>query len=194
MSIVSTNKYSIFDKLDEKQIQNADSQVKEKMVYRYKDNDELTFVGLKWIILEMANKDMPLEIEDSKVTLEKDDPDNKQFWFWRANVKVRNQGTNYPSQGLAECAYLDENGNYDPFARTTAHSKAERNSWRKQVPEQKIIALLKAVGPDAVHEVKEPDLKLCTCETPEPNKLKTACTNCKGAFNAYQRKQLGIDN
>jgi hypothetical protein len=34
---------------------------------------------------------------------------------------------------------------YDPFGRTKAHSKAERNAWRKQIPELEITTLLESV-------------------------------------------------
>jgi len=198
VQLKTTDTYSIFDKLDEQQIVNADKAVKQKMVYRTKTKDgvrdELSFVGLKHIILEMGIHDQPIEIESSEVKLEKDDPEDKSMWFWRAKVKVRNLKTNYPSEGLSECAYY-EFGKYDPFGRTKAHSKAERNAWRKQIPEQRIIELLKAVGKDEIHEVESTTtVRYCQCgETCVVNREKTRCENCGGSLNAYIIKKAEMN-
>lgn len=193
----ASNSYSIFDKLDEQQIVNADKAVKQKMVYKTKNHAELTFVGLKHIILEMSQHEQPIEIEESTVTLDKDGS-SPDMWYWRAKVKVRNQQSNYPSEGLSECPYL-ENGKYDPFGRTKAHSKAERNAWRKQIPEQRIIELLKAVGPEDIQEVHDgfddgdgdTQPRYCQCdEICVPNKFNTKCTNCNGVINEYMKANL----
>lgn len=194
----ASDSYSIFDKLDEQQIINADKAVKQKMVYKAKDHIELTSVGLKHIILEMAGRGMPLEIESSEVNLERDDPNDKETWMWRSKVVTRNLGTNYTTEGLSECPYL-ERGQYDPFGRTKAHSKAERNSWRKQIPETKIIALVQGAGDEETYEIDTPsEIEYCQCEKLVLNKLKTKCVTCNKAVNQYilskhENKQEKID-
>jgi hypothetical protein len=188
----SPDSFSIFDKLDEEQIRNADKAVKQKMVYRYKNKDELTYSGIKFIILEMSRHGEVVEIESSETVLDKDVEDDQTKWYWRSQVKLRNAKTGYPSLGLAECTYLDENGNYNPFARQTSHSKSERNAQRKQIPEQRIIELLKMVKDEDIHVVEEPtttqQIEYCDCESPMYNKFKTKCVKCNNAVNQYNLK------
>jgi len=190
----SSQPYSIFDRLDEEQIRNADKAVKQKMVYRYKNKDELTYSGIKFIILEMSRHDEVVEIEASETRLEKDVEDDMNYWFWRSEVKLRNSKTQYPSIGMAECKYLDEDGKYNPFARQTSNSKAERNAQRKQIPEQRIIELLKIVKDEDIQVVDEDNqetIRLCQCgDTCQPNKFITKCVGCNGAINEYMRSQL----
>ena len=204
MSVVKSDKYSIFDKLDENQIIAADKAVKQAMVYETKDGKrEITFSGLKYIILEMSVHEQPIEIEENTVKLEKDDPDDKNTWHWRASVKVRNQKTNLPSQGLAESDYL-EYGKYDSFGQRKAFSKAKRNAWREQIPEIKIVELLKIATGDQIQKVEVAQEESgttniknqsCSCEEGkgQPNKDSKTCVACKGTFNTYQRKIIGLD-
>lgn len=196
----SDDSYSIFDRMDEQQIINADKAVKQKMIYQYKGKEELTYSGVKCIVLEMSRHGEILEIEESNVTLDKDVEEDQKYWFWRARVKLRNAKTGYPSEGLQECRYLGDDGNYNPFGRNIAHSKAERNAQRKQIPEQRIIELLKlAKEQGSVQSVDEPaksqaENLLCTCEKQEfnPNKDLTQCLHCNGRINEFKKKIMGL--
>lgn len=193
--------FSIFDKLDEQQIINADKAVKQKMIYQYKDKEELTYSGIKFIILEMSRHGEVVEIEESTTKLDKDVEDDQSKWYWRSEVKLRNSKTNYPTQGLAECAYLDPaTGKYHPFARQMSHSKAERNAQRKQIPEQRIVELLKLAKEEgSVHNVDTPsenydNMLMCGCEEKvKPNKFNTKCVTCNGAINEFMVKKYGLD-
>jgi hypothetical protein len=197
----SDDSFSIFDKLDEQQIINADKAVKQKMIYQYKGKEEITYSGIKFIILSMSRSNEVVEIEETSTKLEKDVEDDETKWYWRSVVKLRNSKTNYPTTGLAECAYLDESGNYHPFARQMSHSKAERNAQRKQIPEQMIVELLKlAKKQDSVHSVDTPSdndngLLLCSCKSEDinPNKFITKCLNCNGAINEFMKNKFGLE-
>jgi len=161
---------SIFEKMDEEQIVKADKAVKQAMVYTAKVNgeqtQEITFVGIKHLILQLAVKDNPLEILESRCELQKDDPDDRSTWHWRAYKKFRNINTRLESDGRSECPFLD-NGRYDAFAQRKADSKAERNAQRKQIPELVIKEFLKSVNSDQIQDVEKANVKketqLCTC-------------------------------
>jgi hypothetical protein len=149
---VQKSEYQILDHADEEQIKNAQNAVKQALCYEItikgKKVRQITFVGLKWLTLQMSQKGQALEIQDSEVKLEKDGV-KESLWFWRAKVKVRNQKTGLETEGISECPYSetlkDGKTKYDPFGRTKAHSKAERNAWRKQIPELEITTLLESV-------------------------------------------------
>lgn len=147
---------TIFEKMDEGQIMKADKAVKQAMVYEVtignQKTQEITFAGIKHIILELAVNDNPLEILASTCKLEKDDPDDKKYWFWRAYKQFRNTNNGLVTDGRSECPYLD-NGRYDAFAQRKADSKAERNAQRKQIPELAIKEFLKACTGDEVQNV-----------------------------------------
>ena len=180
---------SIFEKLDEDQIKNADKAVKQAMVYevaiRGTKTQEITFIGLKHIMLELSAKGHPLEIIESICNLEKDDPTDQKTWNWRAKVRCRNQTTSHEAEGLAECTYLD-NGKYDAFGQRKAHSKAERNAWRKQIPELQIKEFLKSVNSEQVHKVPEQEVSqkmACKCLNKKPDVSNPAhCTGCGGVI------------
>lgn len=143
--------FQILDKADETQIQSAGEAVKQALCYELNKNGQttrqITFIGLKWLALKMSQRNQSLEVIDSYVGLEKDDVENKNDWYWRAKIKCRNQKTGLETEGVAECAYFDQ-GKYDKFGRTKAHSKAERNAWRKQIPELEITNLLNTAKPE----------------------------------------------
>ncbi len=146
------SEYQILDKADEDQIKNAQNAVKQALCYEIviagKKVRQITFIGLKWLTLQMSQKGQALEIQGSELVLAKDDPVKQEFWFWRAIVKVRNQKTGLETEGVSECPYLETKKDkkvYDQFGRTKAHSKAERNAWRKQIPELEITTLLESV-------------------------------------------------
>ena len=170
---------TIFEALDEKQIINADKAVKQAMVYETtiqgERTQEITYIGVKHLVLQMSINDNPLEILDgSYCRLEKDDPEDKKTWHWRAYKIFRNQKTKLVSDGRSECPYLEAKDvwkdgkktgektyEYDPFAQRKADSKAERNAQRKQIPEILIKEFLKAVKSEQIQQVKDP--VYCEC-------------------------------
>jgi len=198
------------DEMDEKQIVAADEEVKQAMAYTTKDNKkQLTYIGLKHMLLKMSQGGQPLEIKESEVNLERFGSDDQSLWVWYAKCVTKNTKTGHETVGLSEAYYLERNmryengkptgefiiGKYDPFGRTKAFSKAERNSWRKQIPELEIVSFLKSLDPESIQHVDEPPkMEYCSCgETGIPDKYKTRCVECKGVFNELQRKVLGLD-
>lgn len=192
-----TTAISVFEKLDEQQIVNADKAVKQAMVYETKINgetkQEITFIGLKHIMLELSARGHPLEIIQSETKLEKDDPEDKTTWNWRSKVVCKNSNTGHQSEGLAESPYI-EYGKYDPFGQRKAHSKAERNAWRKQIPELQIIEFLKTVKKEDVQKVNEQQ-NTCRCTPIELGPDEKHCVNghnltdAQVKFAKYQQAQ-----
>ena len=173
VEVAKPDEFKLMDAFDEKQIIEADKEVKQALVYINKTSNkqEITYAGLKHLVLEMSVAGYALEILESHVQLDKDDPNDKKTWIWRAKVRVRNIKTGYESEGLSEAPYHDQfkPGVYDPFGRIKATSKAERNAWRKQIPELKINALLKATSSDRKQVLRVDngtpiDEELCRCK------------------------------
>jgi hypothetical protein len=162
-SLTATD-FNKMDIADEKQIINADKGVREAMVYNAKGHNQLTYIGLKHLTLMMSQEGQALEVLEYNVKLDKGDSVNKLEpidWRWYATYKVRNKMTGHESVGMSEASYL-ENGKYDMFARTKALSKAERNAWRKQIPELKIMELIKqATAEGSVQDLD--NTKECNC-------------------------------
>ena len=171
------------DELDEKQITGLSEELKKAMAYKTTQRKmELTFIGLKTIILKMSQKEQPLEVVHSEVKLDKDDPKDTSMWFWRAYVKERNQKTGLETEGRSECPYFDKDGKYDPFGQRKAHSKAERNAWRKQIPELELVTFLNSLNQDEVKDVKGQSgviVGACKCG-PGATFKGGKCTNCGG--------------
>lgn len=199
-----THAISLFEKADEQQILNADKGVKEAMVYDMKGDKQLTYIGLKHLTLLMSQKGNPLEVVQCEVKLEKENSDNTMTWHWYATYKVRNQKTGHESVGMSEATYL-ENGKYDPFGRTKAMSKAERNAWRKQIPELEIRELIKSASGegsvkkfDAFSEPGEPVQKktntdgFCHCpdDATEPNWTTLNCDTCGEKMSDYKQTRI----
>lgn len=174
IQVSKKNNFSLFDKLDEDQIMQADAAVKQAMVYQNKKgHKEITYVGLKHIVLEMATKGNPLQIIKSECRLDKDDPEDKDKWIWRADVIVKSKDSGHEASGFSECPYMEEikewkDGKvtntykqYDFFGRIKALSKAERNAWRKQIPELVIVEMLKAVTEERTQKIDTD--KVCNC-------------------------------
>lgn len=193
---------SMFEKSDEEQIAKADSKIKEAMVYEMQGEKQLTYIGLKHLTLLMSQKDNPLEVMDTEVKLEKVDPDNQATWIWYATYKVRNQKTRHESIGMSEASYFDQ-GKYDKFGRTKAMSKAERNAWRKQIPELEIRALIETASENGkVHTFEnKPSSKpetpsttstntdgFCHCmdENTQPNYTTGKCEQCNYKMSEYK--------
>ena len=171
MSELEKSDYSIMDKADEQQIISADDDLKKALVYDIRGSKQITFIGLKFLVVKMSQNGQPLTIIKSEITLDKDDPDNQNMWFWRSLVRVRNEKTHLETEGISESPYL-ESGKYDKFGKTKALSKAERNAWRKQIPELEIVTLLKNANGERT-ETLETDIfdagtldKICNCNDP----------------------------
>jgi hypothetical protein len=203
---IQKSEYQILDKADEEQIRQAQQSVKQALCYELtvgnKKIKQITFIGLKWLALQMSQKGQALEIQSSKVELEKDDPIKQEFWFWRANVKVRNQKTGLETEGIAECPYLQkvkDEKTYDQFGRTKAHSKAERNAWRKQIPELEITTLLETVNKSDTHdlgkhETQSTNNEICQCPFSDMKNEGGKCATCGksltiGQINAMAKSQ-----
>jgi hypothetical protein len=82
----------------------------------------------------MSQRGFPLRVTNSQIELSGEGKEKK----WYATVRILNQTTGLELDGVSEASYHDEKGLVDQFARTKAHSKAERNAIRKQIPERMI--------------------------------------------------------
>ena len=156
--VAEKSEFQILDDADSKQIETADSALKQALIYKNPRNgsQQLTYTGIKWLVLHMAQKGQPLSIYDKPdVELVKHDPEDKSQWIWYATVKARNVKTGLDSIGASEQPFLDEHrGNqYDPFGRTKAISKAERNAFRKQIPELEIVEVIKQAQSDQIEVI-----------------------------------------
>ena len=200
--VVEKSEFQILDEADSLQIEKAETAVKQALVYQTNNSKQLTYMGIKWLVLHMSQKGQPLTIYDvptvelvkhdpedksqwiwyatvkvrnSKtgldtigaseqpltiydvptVELVKHDPEDKSQWIWYATVKVRNSKTGLDTIGASEQPFLDKHrgDNYDPFGRTKAISKAERNAFRKQIPELEITAMLDIVTAEEVEKI-----------------------------------------
>jgi len=205
MALEPQSEYKVLDKLDEEQIKNAGQALKQALIYEIKIKGkpvkQITFIGLKWLTVKMSQKGQSLQIINSEVKLEKDDPDKKDSWQWRSIVRVQNMKTGLETEGVAECPYLEkiwiykDNQRteefklvYDPFGRTKAHSKSERNAWRKQIPEVEIIELLNTAEGKDTHQVKDEQTKFCNCLNPDITPDKGGCRSCKKALSPEAKK------
>lgn len=175
------------------QLQMFNESFKEKLVYEtsYYDQKtntkktkyELTFIGIKQLILEMSKKGEAMEIlGEPKVERVKID-ENPMNDVWQASITIRNIKTGHQSFGTAESAvypwgnyptldthgrkqWVNENGKnsllsewkqqYDPLGRNAAVSKATRNANRQQIPEMAIQLFVEAAikrGDNAVEKI-----------------------------------------
>ena len=195
--------FAILDKQDEEQIKNAGEAVKQALCYELKKNGkttrQITFIGLKWITVKMAQQGQALEVINSSIVLDKDELNDKHLWFWRALVKCRNQKTGLETEGVAECPYLDDKNTYNKFGRTIAHSKSERNAWRKQIPELEITGLLDNVKPEDSKTVQGTDTGTknttggyCHCpdETTIPEWETGKCKNCNQTMSDFKKTRM----
>ncbi len=185
--------FSIMDSEDEQQIISCDDDLKKALVYELRGTKQITYTGLKYMVLKMSQSEQALHILKSEVVLDKDDPEDKQHCYWRSIVRVKNSKTGLETEGISEASYL-ESSKYDKFGRTKAISKAERNAWRKQIPELEIINLLKNADGKRVEKIEtnisdgsECDFstrgtldKICTCEEPAFGKQSGKCLKCGG--------------
>ena len=177
--------FSIMDSADEQQIISCDDDMKKALVYDLRGSKQITYIGLKYLVLKMSQGEQALHILKSEVTLDKDDdPEDKNHWYWRSIVRVKNSKTGLETEGISEAPYL-ESSKYDKFGRTKAISKAERNAWRKQIPELEIINLLKTADGKRVEKIQtesnmsDPKSK-CICKEPRISLTSNTCLTCGG--------------
>lgn len=143
---VTLSEFQIMDEADNAQIQAAESAVRQALAYSVRGKKQISYAGVKWLVLNMSHKDQPLEVVDlPAVELARHDPEDRSTWVWYAIVKIRNLRTGLVTVGASESPFLAQ-GEYDSFGRTKAISKAERNGYRKQIPETRINAMLEAVS------------------------------------------------
>ena len=165
--------FKLFDREDEKQIVNLNDFTKGSvLVYKVQSHIELSYKGIKYISILMADRGMPLTIVGSKIELMGDGKEKT----WYASVVMRNEKTKQEAEGISQCPFYDSNSIPDQFARTKAHSKAERNAIRKLIPEYMITKFIDGA-------MKEGQVKnlgdFCSCLNPKPNpSAKEICTSC----------------
>ena len=204
------------DKQDEDQIINIDS-IKHKLVYDVKGNKTLSLVGIKLLSnIYCKDNNVSTRYIRHETILEKEDEENRQQWFWRSEVVMlatRNvmymlngkeliQKIETEVHGIAQSTYNNYEGGTDQFAKTKASSKAERNAWRKLIPELDMGNLIQDVPEDKIQYLKSSsqnttttvpsDIKTCTC-SPQTRVMdvdEKTCTTCKKEFSIYVRNCL----
>ena len=167
------SEFQIMDDHDARQIETADSAVRQALVYRTKNGKrQLSYTGIKWLVLKMAQNEQSLEIPDlPQVELVKHDESDQKTWIWYAMIKVRNAKTGLETIGASEQNFIDEyKGNiYDQFGRTKAISKAERNAYRKQIPELEINAMMDTVSAQSEESIYNDNRNYTSTTTPSDN-------------------------
>jgi len=147
------SEFQIMDEADSQQIQDAETAVKQALVYEVHGKKQLSYMGVKWLVLKMSQKEQPIEVIDMpQIDLVKHEDENKSTWIWYSIIKVRNRKTGLSTVGASESPY-QINGVYDTFGRTKSLSKAERNACRKQIPEVEINAMLNSIGNEDVQKL-----------------------------------------
>lgn len=171
MSEIVKSEFQIMDEADSTQIQEAETAVKQALAYEVRGKKQLSYMGIKWIVLKMSQKEQPLEVVDMPIVeLTKHDPDNKNSWVWYATIKVRNRKTGLSTIGASESPF-NFNGQYDSFGRTKAISKAERNAFRKQIPELEINAMLDTISPNDIQPLQSQNNSTQSSDAPSQKQL-----------------------
>ena len=152
------SEYSILDNADARQIETADASIRQSLAYDLRGKKQISFAGIKWLVLQMSQHDQPLTIDIVDLHLEKY-TEEQSSWVWYATVKARNTKTGLETLGASEQTFIS-NHKIDPFSRTKALSKAERNAYSKQIPELEIKQMLDAAEPGQIQrlETREPEI------------------------------------
>lgn len=178
--------FKIIESYDEKQILDiADFEHNNKLVYEVQGKKELSYNGIKHLTIIMAQNNNPLKtMPDSKLELFGEG--NEKIWY--STVNVVNQRTGQTEQGVSQCPFYDNAGKVDHFARTKAHSKAERNAKRKHIPEALITQMINDSQKTKSTTTTKPPTKsnqLCSCLVPKPNPTDNQqCINCRKAITS----------
>lgn len=180
------NVFKEMEKFDEMQI--LKPELRDKLAYkikvRGKERLELSYAGIKQLILEMSQKEQSMEIVSSKIERIKID-ENTDNWY--AEVTLRNKKTGHEAWGVSENPVYF-NGEYDQFGRTKAVSKAIRNAERQQLPELLISSFLEnSQKADKVQEIQTDESlkkgtldKICNCDDPRFGENSRICLTCGG--------------
>ena len=177
--------YSITDHYDEQQIAAIDSALREKLVYEVRNEKRLSYYGVKWLVLKMADKGHPLGfMSKPEVTLVKFDEHDEEKWIWMAMVHMYNKKTTSEAYGLQESPYHEFIRNkqtgkwtsigYDRTGRTKAVSKATRNASRQLIPEVECELLLNTVLKEQTLVIREELGELQDLDTKPGTKSMTA--------------------
>lgn len=146
--------FVIMDEADNTQIQGAETAVKQVLAYEVRGKKQLSYMGVKWLVLKMSQKKQALEVVDLPcIELMKHNESDQTTWIWYVTVKVRNLKTRLVTVGASESPFFVDN-KYDTFGRTKAISKAERNAYRKQIPEIEINAMLETIPTNDIKKLE----------------------------------------
>lgn len=149
-SLPAKSEFQIMDDADNQQIAEAETAIKQALCYTVRGKKQLSYMGIKWLVLKMSQKDQPLQVLDMpEIILEKHDKEDKSTWVWYCTIKMKNAKTDLVTVGASESPYL-VSGIYDSFGRTKALSKAERNACRKQIPELEINTMMETIDSEDV--------------------------------------------
>lgn len=154
--------FQLMDEADEQQII-ADADVQKSLVYIAQGKKTLSYTGIKFLFQKWTQeKQLTVEIihDETYCNLEKDDPENRLTWYWRAKctlktTRILENGITQviETQGQQESPYIFS-GKYDPFGRTKACSKSERNADRKQIPEFEITHMINEMDEENIQTIK----------------------------------------
>ncbi len=106
---LTKNDFSIMDSADEQQIISSDDDMRKALVYDLRGTKQITYIGLKYLVLKMSQNQQALQILKSEVVLDKDDPEDRKMWYWRSIVRVRNEKTGLETEGISEAPYFEFN-------------------------------------------------------------------------------------
>lgn len=193
--------FKVTEHLDEQQIINVEA-IKEILCYKDSRSGkyELSFRGIKQLVLDMAAKGFPLEVEDVNIQLLGEG--KEKTWYVSANV--RNQNTRLATHGEAEQPFYENDSKQpptfkepltqDPFARRKAVSKAIRNAQKQQLPEAMIHHMVNSATSSGKVKVVENKPKpanpeeYCRCQSPMEAVTTGVCLNCSRPVNKNRAK------
>ena len=191
MTETEVNVFQKMESFDEMQI--LDPKLRDKLAYSVQGKVELSYAGIKQLILNMSQEGQGMELVSKEVERKHTDNDMRHD-VWYASVVLRNKKTGHESWGVSENP-VEDNAKYDQFGRTKAVSKAIRNAERQQLPELLIRAFLEKIQGKEGEKVQEltkekPDDqrdlhnkgKSCDCKVPFMNKEEPrTCMKCGGS-------------
>ena len=150
---------------DPGKIAGVDPKFAKKVAYRTNSGLEISWAGIKhfvWLLGQQRNPLVIIGYPESK--LYKEDPDDRELWFWRCTVKVEGKGTGIITVGAKEVPYLksitDKNTNEtkrvrDENAYTACLSKAKRNAYRDHIPEAMILTELEKADDGGIADLRK---------------------------------------
>ena len=196
--------YEVTDKADEIQALNTGTVNTDVLVYEIVKNGkktrELSYAGIQSLLLDMADRGHPVDVDRPEIKLEKFDADDKSTWYWWADVHTRNMHTGTGRWGHQQAPFVErtkidpagKSGIMDPHGKLKAISKATRNSISRQVAEAaKRRLLLETHGKSVIELVLVPTSVSVKYDEPEEAKADVpAPTNSTTAPTAPSEAQL----